>query len=74
MTNGSRWKSKPANIVDPSANAAMKRRMHNVRMREMRLRREEAAREIEAARFARLPWPVLAIGRLFDLFYKVTGL
>jgi hypothetical protein len=33
-----------------------------------------AAAEIEEAKFARLPWPVRAIGRVFDLFYKVTGL
>ena len=40
MTNGPRWKGNPANVVAPSANAVMKRRIHNARMREMQLRRE----------------------------------
>lgn len=65
MANGPGWNGISGYRVDPAANAAMQRRMHNARMREIRLRREETARlalsEIEAARFARLPWPVRAI-------------
>jgi hypothetical protein len=31
-----------------------------------------AAAEIQAAKYARLPWPVRTIGRVVGLFYKVT--
>jgi hypothetical protein len=42
MANGPRWNN--PNTANPAVNAAMKRRMHNARMREMRLRQEDAAR------------------------------
>jgi hypothetical protein len=65
MANGRRWNGIGGNRVNPAADAAMKRRLHNVPMREMRLRREQAGRlvlaEIDAARIARLPWPVRAL-------------
>jgi hypothetical protein len=74
MANGPGWNGISGYRADPAANAAMKRRMHNARMREIRLRREEAARlalsEIEAARFARLPWPVRAIGAILDFIFR----
>jgi hypothetical protein len=60
--------------MEPAANAAMKTRNLNAQMRELRLRREEAARpvlaEIDAARFARLPWPARAIGAMLDSIFR----
>jgi hypothetical protein len=77
MANGPVWDGriqKRAKFGGHSANAAMKRCMHNARMREWRLRRQEAARlavaEIEAARFARLPWPVRAVGAIVDFVFR----
>jgi hypothetical protein len=72
MANGPRWNN--PNTANQTVNAAMKRRMHKARMREMRLRQEEAARlalaEINAARNAALPWPVRAIGATLDFIFR----
>jgi hypothetical protein len=77
MANGPRWNGKTykqAKFGDVSANAAMKKRMHNAQMREWRLRREAAAKlalaEIDAARFARLPWPVRVVGVILDIVFR----
>lgn len=77
MANAPIWDGKiykRTKFGEQSANAAMKKRMHNAQMRGWRLRREEAANlalaEIEAARFDRLPWPVRAIGAILDFVFR----
>ena len=47
-----------------------------IRMRRQRARRRDAAAdgralaEIEAARYARLPWPIRAVGAILDVVFR----
>jgi hypothetical protein len=76
MTDAPQWDGKvykQAKFGDISIKGTAKE--HEIKLRRQRFQRRnaEAARavaEIEAARFARLPWPVRAIGAVLDFILR----
>jgi hypothetical protein len=76
--NGPKWDGrvyKPAKFGDGTvAGTVNDPRTYRRRYAEKARLDAIAAAEIQQAKFARLPWPVRAIGRVTDLFWKVTGL